>query len=302
MIRVWLSTLGVTTLVSIMSSFGILWVCVQIVDYFFAESSWVDWLRSSWWVFFATGLSVGVGRALRPIGARISNTDTRVQIQIGNIFWRRYRGAVVVGSNATFDTSIEHGAISRRSVQGQFTVRYFGSAVGDLDIGIEAALKGTKPLRQHTNATKPFGKMSEFRLGTVARVTGGDRTGYLVAISRLNANKVAESDLNEYQDALSMMWEEIRSRGTQEDIECPVLGTGLSRLPLTRMEAIRIIVRSFVAAASEGKLAEALTVVVQPQDAKDLDLRELREFLNCECTHRPSAWIKGRVPPVGTAA
>ena len=95
--------------------------------------------------------------------------------------------------------------------------------------------------------------MREFRLGTVAKVKAGDRTAYLVAISRLNANKVAESDLNGYKDALSMMWEEIRYRGTQENIVCPVLGTGLSRLPLNRMDAIRIIVRSFVAAASEGE-------------------------------------------------
>ena len=300
MFRVWLSTLGVSTLVSIMSSFGVLWMCVEAVDYFFNGSSWVDWLRSNWWVFFTAGLFIGVGRTLRPIGARISNTDMRVQIRIGNIFSKRFPGAVVVGSNATFDTSIEHGEISKRSVQGQFTARYFGSTVSDLDLGIDAALKGTRPSQEHTNATKPFGKMAEYRLGTVAKVIGGDRTGYLVAISRLNANKVAESDVNEYQDALSMMWEEIRSRGTQEDILCPVLGTGLSRLPLSRMDAIRIIVRSFVAAASEGKLAGALTVVVQPQDVKDLDLRELREFLNCECTHRPSERIG--IGPVGTAA
>ena len=277
-------------------------MCVETVDYFFTESSWVDWLRSNWWAFFVTGLCVGVGRILRPIGARISNTDIRVQIRVGNIFWRRFGGAIIVGSNATFDTSIEHGEISKRSVQGQFTARYFGSAVSDLDLGIDAALKGTKPIRQHTNATKPFGKISEFQLGTVAKVTGGERTGYFVAISRLNANKVAASDLNEYRDALPMMWEEIRSRGTQEDILCPVLGTGLSRLPLSRMDAIRIIVRSFVAAASEGKLAGGLTVVVQPRDAKDLDLRELRDFLNCECAHLPSGRINGKSEPVGTAA
>ena len=302
MFRIWLSTLGATTLVSIMGSFGVLWVCVEVVDYFFAGSSWVGWLRSNWWVFFATGLCIGALRTLRPIGARISNTDIRVQIRVGNIFWKRFRGAIVVGSNATFDTSIEHGEISRSSVQGQFTSRYFGSGVTDLDLRIDAALKGTTPLRQHTDATKPFGKMLEFRLGTVAKVSGGERTGYLVAISRLNSNKVADSDLNEYQDALPVMWEEIRCRGTQEDIVCPVLGTGLSRLPLSRMQAIRIIVRSFVAAASEGKLAGSLTVVVQPRDVKDLDLRELREFLNCECSHRPSTRISPNVGPVGTAA
>ena len=302
MFRAWLATLGLNTLVSIMSSFGVLWVCVEVLDYFFAGRPWVDWFRSNWWVLLSIGLCIGVDRTLRPITARISNTDMRVQVRVGNLFSRRFNGAIVVGSNSTFDTSIEHGEISKESVQGQFTSRYFGSAVSELDQRIDAALKDTGPSRWHTKATKPFGKMSEFRLGTVAKVTGRGRTGYLVAISRLNANKVAQSELNEYKDALPMMWEEIRSRGTQEDVVCPVLGTGLSRLPLSRMEAIRIIVRSFVAAASEGKLAGALTVVVQPRDAKDLDLRELREFLNCECTHRPSAGVNAMAGPVGTAA
>ena len=302
MFRAWLATLGLNTLVSIMSSFGVLWVCVEVLDYFFAGRAWVGWFRSNWWVFLSIGLCIGVVRALRPITARISNTDIRVQIRVGNLFSRRFHGAIVVGSNSTFDTSIEYGEISKQSVQGQFTARYFGSAVSDLDQRIATALRGTGALRQHTKARKPFGKMSEFRLGTVAKVKGRGRTGYLVAIARLNANKVALSDLNEYKDALSMMWEEIRSRGTQEDIVCPVLGTGLSRLPLSRMNAIRTIVRSFVAAASEGKLAGALTVVVQPQDVKDLNLRELREFLNCECTHRPSAGVSGLAGPVGTAA
>ncbi|MXW51796.1 MAG: hypothetical protein F4X81_08135 [Gammaproteobacteria bacterium] len=273
-----------------------------MVEYFFEDSWWVSGLRSSGWMFFAAGLFIGVFRALRPIGARISSTDIRVQIQIGNIFWKRFRGAIIIGSNATFDTSIEHGEISERSVQGQFTSHHFGSAVSELDLKIRTALAGTKPQRRHSDATKPFGKKLEFQLGTVAKVKADKRTGYLVAISRLNANKVAESDLNEYQDALSMMWEEIRRRGTQEDIVCPVLGTGLSRLPLSRMEAIRVIVRSFVAAASQGKLAGALTIVVHPRDLKNLDVKELREFLNCECTHRPSGPINSNAGPVGTAA
>ena len=301
MLRAWLSPLGLNTLVSIMSSFGVLWVCVEVLDYFFADRPWIDWLKSSWWLFLAAGLSAGVGRTLRPMAARIPNTDMRLRIRVGNLFSRRFRGAIVVGSNATFDTSIEHGEISTDSVQGQFTIRYFRSDVSELDSRISTALATTTRAKQHSQATKWFGKMLEFPLGTVAKVKARDRTCYLVAISRLNANKVAESDLNEYQDALSMMWEEIRYRGTQEDIVCPVLGTGLSRLPLNRMDAIRLIVRSFVAAASEGKLAGTLTVVVRPKDAKDLDLRKLRNFLSCECEHR-SGGVETRESTVGTAA
>ena len=302
MLRFFVSTLGFSTFVSIMSSLGALWICVEVFDYYFAGKPWVGWPRLHWWAFLVAGICIGVGRTIRPIAARISNTDVRVQIRVGNLFWKHFRGALLVGCNATFDTSIERGEISERSVQGQFTVRYFGSSEPELDQRIDAALEGREPSHQHTLETKAFGKMSEYPLGTVATVRGGERTAYLVAISRLSERKVARSNLTEYLDALPMMWEEIRSEGTQEDIICPILGTGLSRLALSRMDAIRITVRSFVAAAYEGKLAGTLTVVVHARDVKDLNFRELREFLNCECTHRSSLGLTTREGPVGTAA
>lgn len=121
MLRAWLSPLGLNALVSILSSFGVLWVCVEILDYFFGDRPWIGWFRSNWWLFLVVGLVAGLGRTIRPTAARITNTDMRVQVRIGNVFSRRFGGAILVGSNATFDTSIEHGEISVDSVQAQLT-------------------------------------------------------------------------------------------------------------------------------------------------------------------------------------
>ena len=288
--------------VAVLTSLGGLWVCVEILDYFFEGSRLVEWVSRSWWVFLLAGFSIGIVRAVRPMGAKISNTDIRVEIRIGDVFSRRFGGAVIIGSNATFDTSIEDGSISERSVQGQFAKRHFRSTVGELDERLERSLLGVKPIREHTKESKSFGKMSEFDLGTVAKVEGPDATAYFVAISRLNASKVAESSLPEYLDALPVMWEGIRTRGGQEDIVCPVLGTGLTRLPLNRMDAIRVLVRSFVAAAHEGKLTERFTVVVPPGDARHLDLALLSRWVHCECAHRMGSVSGPANGPVGTAA
>ena len=270
--------------------------------FFFEGSRFVGWVAGSWWAFLLVGLSIGVFRAVRPVGAKISNTDIRVEIRIGNVFSHRFSGAVIIGSNATFDTSIEDGSISESSVQGQFTERHFRGAVGELDESLRRSLLGVKPALEHTSDSKSFGKMSEFDLGTIAKVEASDTTGYFVAISRLNANKVAESTLPEYLDALPAMWEGIRTRGGQEDLVCPVLGTGLTRLPLNRMDAIRVLVRSFVAAAHEGKLTERFTLVVPPRDARDLDLGLLSRWLDCECAHRMGSGSGPATGPLGTAA
>ncbi len=290
------------TAIAVLTSFGALWVCVEILSFFFKSSPFVDWVARNWWAFLVAGVAIGVFRTTRPIGATISDTDIRVEIRVGNLFSRRFDGALVVGSNATFDTSIEDGSIAPDSVQGQFTKRYFRDSVGDLDQRLGTSLAPVALRCTHTRAGKAFGKCDEYDLGTMAKVEAVGKTAYFVAISRLNENKVAESNLSEYLDALPVMWEGIRSRGGQDAIVCPVLGTGYSRLPLNRMNAIRVLVRSFVAAAREGKLAERLTVVVAPRDVAHLDLGLLNRWLECECTHRGHTGFATPAGPVGTAA
>lgn len=292
----------VDTAISVLTAFGALWVCVEILDFFFGGSRLLGWIVHNWWAFLLAGLAIAFFRATRPIGARISNTDIRVEIRTGSLFSRRFGGALIVGSNATFDTSIEDGSISVDSVQGQFTTRYFREAVGDLDERLRTSLSPVRSKKVHTTQSKAFGKLNEYDMGTMAKVEALGKTAYFVAIARLNENKVAESELPEYLDALPVMWEGIRSRGTQGDIVCPVLGTGLSRLPLNRMDAIRVLVRSFVAAAQEGKLAERFTIVVPPRDLGHLDLGLLNSWLHCECTHRVGSGVDSVTGPIGTAA
>ena len=221
----WLHRFGWAALadvaVSIFASSGALWVCVEILDFFFSESRFVGWIAENWWAFLVVGLAIGVVRAARPIGAKVANTDIRVEVRIGSLFSRRFRGVVIVGSNATFDTSIEDGSISAASVQGQFTRRYYRNAVGELDGLLRTSLSSVVPSTVHTRANKAFGKLKEYDLGTMAKVEALRRTAYFVAITRLNENRVAESDRREYLDALPRMWESIRSRGTRDDIVCP---------------------------------------------------------------------------------
>ena len=290
------------TAVAVLTSLGALWICLEILDFFFKGSRFIDWVAQNWWAFLIGGVSIGLFRSTRTIGATITDTDTKVEIRVGNLFSRRFDGAVVVGSNATFDTSIEDGSIAADSVQGQFTQRYFRDSVGDLDEKLRTSLMRVDPRRTHTRVSKAFGKCDEYDLGTMAKVETSGKFAYFVAISRLNENKVAESNLSEYLDALPVMWEGIRSRGGQDAILCPVLGTGYSRLPLNRMNAIRVLVTSFVAAAREGKLAERLTVVVAPRDVAHLDLGLLHSWLQCECTHRTQLGLAKGTEPVGTAA
>ena len=285
-----------------LASFGTLWVCVEMLEFFFEESRVTLFIANNWWAFLVTGIVIGFIRTGSPVTARISNTDVRIEIRIGDVLSRRFRGAVLIGSNTTFDTSIEDKTISVDSVQGQFTQRYFRCAVRELDEKIKRSLSSLDPAHEYTRDKKVFGNLIEYGFGTVAVVETTGRTAYFVAIARLNENKVAESNQGAFLDALPMMWESIRTRGTQTNIVCPVLGTGPSRLTLSRMDAIQAIVKSFIAAVQEGKFAEQLTIVVFPPDAKNLDFDLLSNWLTCECNHRARASTDFTGRPIETAA
>ena len=302
----WISPLGTSVMVAIMAWVGFLWSFVEGTAYFFEHYYWVAWLKWNFWVIFWIGfigsIVIVVYSAIRQRSVKISNTDITIRIKVGNALSKKFKGALVIGSNATFDTSLENEVISTKSMQGQYTIQYFGTNVTRLDREIDIALGETEPSRELNETEKPYGKLMEYTMGTVAKVRVREHTAYLVALSRLNKNKVAESNMNDYLDALGTMWNEIRYKGTQEAIVCPLIGTGFTRLSLTRMEAIKYLVRSFVTAAAEGKFAESLTIVIYPPDLKDIDLPDLRQFLICECKHRQVSVHSQDSSPVGTVA
>ena len=271
----------------VLNALGSLWIVLEIADFFFSGQPWLTIIRSYWWGFLALGFGIGVFRARNPMRAWIEGTDVLVQVRVGNIFW--LRGAIVVGCNTTFDTKMADGTISEHSVQGQFTMRYFQryyNRIMELDRQIDSLLaRDISAYRD--DVSKPFGKRKEYSMGTVAPIESGYRKGYFAAIARINEHRVAEVDEIEFLDALPIMWSQIRNRGGKEDLLCPILGSGYSRLNLTRGVLVQEIVRSFVAATREGKISEKLTLVIRGRDFRKykIDLDDVRRFLECECTY-----------------
>ena len=274
--------------------FGALWLLIKLTDSIFPTTSWADSLRSLWWVTLALGLTHAVIRAYpeRSVKARIKDTDVVVEVRIGNIF--KQKGAIVVGCNTTFDTSLEDGTISKTSIQGQFTEKYC-SNVAELDQKLKCALEGLSCVKRSRHE-KTYGKLYEYDFGTVAPINTERRRAYLVAITRLNEKKAATAELETLLDSLPKMWHEIRSHAGMEKLVCPILGSGYTRLnPTTsRARLVQEIIRSFVTASLEGKLSEKLSIVILGKDYRqnakdgapnDLYLEDLQRFLEHECRY-----------------
>ena len=86
---------------------------------------------------------------------------------------------------------------------------------------------------------------------------------------------------------LPSLWEFVATRGDFKPLVMPVIGSGFSRLPQTREEIIREIVKSFVAACASQRPCESLTIVIPLRDYYDhgVNLESLDQFTQHVCRY-----------------
>lgn len=274
---------SVRAIAAVLSAFGALWLLVEITAFFFQNTTVPDWLRAHWWLFAILGVGIAVARCWpkTSVACNLNGRDVIVEIAVGDVF--EFSGALVVGSNTTFDTRVSPTLIAVNSVQGRFTKTYY-SDESQLDGELATGLSG---LQSETLQGPRQGKIERYPIGTTVRLNPKGRTAYFVAIANINEHGVAEGSFEKLRVSLAELWVHVGSRGLKEPLVMPVLGTGFSRLTQTRAEVVREIVKSFVAACSERVFVDRLTIVLSPADMTKhrLSLDELGEFLNHICIY-----------------
>ena len=266
-------------------SFGTLWVFFEIFTYFFGDQHWISPYKNDWRLFLLFGLVICLFR-LHPrnfLRTRIAGTDVDIEVKVKDIF--SSNGAMIAGCNTTFDVSVKNKNISEKSVQGKYIKRYFKEE-SQFEEQIKDALKPLPPFNIRTREEKNIGNLDEYELGTTISVGEQSRKIYLVAISRLNIHGTAHVDDNSFLDLLPKMWTEIRSKGGMEEIDCPILGSGYSRLRMNRQDLLFELIKSFVAATREGKFTEKITFYISHDDFRKSHIQweTVKRFLECECS------------------
>ena len=282
----WLSLLSVwkvgnKTLVAL----GTLWLLIEMGDYFLPPS-FSEAVRPWWPAILLAGAVWGVieGRPRLSMTRRVDGTDASVTVRVCDLF--KVKADLIVGTNSTFDISMEDGVINARSVQGQFTVRE--TDIKRLDRDIRDGLAEYSAEETVPEGEKPYGNQARYPLGTVVAVQGKDRQGYFVAMAHLNRDRVAYSTTESVLRALPNVWEFVRAKGGLNDLVIGVLGSGFSRVKAQRDDLVAEIIRSFVAAARTGRFCEHLTIAIEPNDFahRRVNLKRLSRVLEHECEVR----------------
>ena len=232
------------------------------------------------------GLLIGISRFLHKcakmlsVSQRLSATDTLIEIRVDDLF--NIEGAFVISTSTTFDTDMSDSSVSE-SVQEQFTRKYYGNTE-HLDHDIEKELEDREYTVIEDNRR---GKKKRYKIGTVVKLQLQKQITYLVAAADMNEHGRDSGSLEDMRKGLGNLWDYIGERGELVPLVMPVLGMGHARINVPREKMIREIISSFIAACSEKKFCEKLTIVVWQKDYRehDINLQKLGDYLQHLCEY-----------------
>lgn len=210
----------------------------------------------------------------------IKDKDLHVNIIIGDLLKNR-RKDIIIPTNVHFVTRLSDDLISEKSVQGQFTRKYYNSS-NHLDADIQQNLNGVN----YTVENPSFlGKDKRYDLGTVARLPimkDNKRLflAYLFVLARLNEDGICQSNIGEFQQTLPSLWSYIQAKGALSNLALPILGSGFCRIDSSREDLYKEILMSFLAATRNSKFCNSLTFVIYYKDVAEMniDIESIKEF------------------------
>lgn len=279
-----------------LSAFGVLWFMVEASSYF--SDGLTRLLKANAWAFYVGGFlyAVWLCRPFLKTECKLAGRDVCVQIKVGDVF--KTDGVLILGTNTTFDTKIGKPLIAERSIQAQFTKRYFANEAA-LDRCIEAELEGQTP--EMLDGPRA-GKSARYPIGTTIEVQAPQSVrSFWVAMADLNEHGTAISTLQNLELALSRLWVHLGERGTCDTIVIPAIGSKFGQMTVSRETIVRLIIASFLAACAERTFCEKLIVVLSGGDvvSHKVDLKELGSYLEYACRYASAPAVTGA--PVGTA-
>ncbi len=260
---------------------GVFVTFVEIATYVYPET--VPFLKSNFYYFVILGIlwSFWETRLILSFTHQLHSRDILIQVIVGDVL--KMKGDYVIGSNVTFDTALDKNFISPKSVQGQFTKKFYDN-VAHLDNDLDGSLKDQT---HEVDSNRQIGKQKRYPIGTVAKVSPKNQAVYFLAIAEINDRGNATGTYENLKVALARLWDFLINHGNMEPIVVPILGSGFSRINQKREDIIHEIINSFVAACAARKFCEKLVLVIHPKDLTNckINLTDLDNYTAHICKY-----------------
>ena len=272
------------SLSSLFSMIGVVLLIVRLISYLPPTVEKILETYVQFWTLLvlATILTLINRRPESKITQKLNGLDVFITIRVDDVIIATE--SCVISTNTTFETGTN--LIAKDSLQGQFT-RTFYDDESHLDTDLEKALR-SNTYEELSRTEDVRRKMRKYPLGTVARVNPKGRNFYLLAMANMNHSGNAETSFNLISDALNSLWQFLgRSGDYERELLIPVIGTGRGRITESREEVIHEIIDSFIAASTQKRICDVLSIVIHPTDffRFNLKMEDLKQYLDWQCRY-----------------
>jgi hypothetical protein len=267
------------------ASIGFFSTCIELATFWLGEP-WIGYLKKCGWIIILLGVALAFYRAWPKLSVqkKIVGTDSSIRVCLGDVF--SSKATLVISATTTFDFDMTDDLISPKSLQGQYQLKYFSDSAL-LSEKISSGLSQMTAREELTLARKPRGNRFDYPRGEVVFIKSSERHAFFVGLATFNQHMRAKLEVDEFLNALPVMWNGIRDKGENDPIDLPLIGTGLSRMNSNRRKVLVDLVRSFVAATRDKGVTDLLTIYIHPDDflLGEFTFSEIEKILEFTCGH-----------------
>lgn len=238
-----------------LSSLGLFWLLLEIINYFFSESS--DFLKTATAflsiLFISFLYSILKNRPKSSYIQKIRDKDVHIEIKIGDAFDNS--GALVIPINNEFDLSLNENVKKAKSIQNKLIVDFYDSKIEHLKNDISNKIDLSK---------------TPYPTGTTVEIEQKNKTFYFLVNSKKKKNNRVESSLDDFMMALNGIWDYLSNNaGKDESVTIPLLNTQHGRNSnLNRDTAIKQIIETFISSTRYKIVCDKLIISIYPSDLK----------------------------------
>lgn len=197
----------------------------------------------------------------------LSIHDTHVAVRRGDIF--DAQALRVIGCDTHFDTRVDDIVISESSLHGQLVLKHGDAREIENLVSAEA---------ERLNLSQNEDGTFEFPLGTIIvyKSSVDNQTYLLLAMTKLDSDYEAHTNMAEFEQMLMHMWKEIDRTYAGRSVALPILGAGITRFddgPKRKEDLLRCMMCTLN--SSSAALSSRIDILIF-EDASGVPLYELK--------------------------
>lgn len=186
---------------------------------------WLPWIILAGIIIVCLFYAYWMTRVKKRISLKLSERWI-VDIKEDDIF--SCDGIVAIPVNEYFDTKADDIIIARKSIHGQFLLRYFANNPDELSEKIESSLKGITPVEIVERGDGLPKK--KYEMGTCADVVVGDKLFVLFVFTHFDRNNHCYLAFEDYPLVTAKLISHLETIANMRRVSIPLFGTGQSGL------------------------------------------------------------------------